>query len=104
MLRAGPFKVQLHLTDNGHLCGKRKSIKMYALVKTQSGAVKSCPASAIEPTENTDTCHSLNDEDWHYGDSTYARTQSGNRVVVEPLFFSGKLILWCYFSACNRFI
>lgn len=62
---------------------------MFVLVKTESGRLKACPASAIEPTENTDTCEELNDDVWQYGESTFARTQSGKRVAVEPLYFSG---------------
>lgn len=66
---------------------------MFSIIKTKNGQYKKCPASSIEPTENTETCAELSDATWHYGDTTFARTKNGNRVAVEPIFFHGKLNL-----------
>ena len=44
----------------------------------------------LEPTEYTDTCETLNNESWNFGDETFYNPEEGNRYVVEPFHFSGK--------------
>jgi hypothetical protein len=85
VLRTALFKF-----GNGKI--KTPAANMYVLLKTQIGNIKGCPVSAVEPTSNTDTCDELCDETWTYGETTFARTSSGKRVAVEPLYFAGKFL------------
>ena len=63
---------------------------LYSLVILANGKLKCCPSSVIEPTENTDTCVELDNENWKFGETTIARTAKGNRIAVKPMMFSGE--------------
>ena len=61
----------------------------YCIIQTKKGNTYGVSTDTIEPTENTDTCEVLDNENWKFGDWTFGRTKSGSRTAVLPLYFTG---------------
>ena len=88
------LRQSLHLSNSKVARTRTKKMKfvlMRLLRENKPPTLKIAASSVLEPTENTDTCEDFDNNNWHFGEKTVAVTNSGKRVDVQPLGFSGNV-------------